>query len=431
MKSLQLLSEAVIETLKEFSSARSPLSVDSLLDALSSRKEVCALLKDGPVIIEGGQAEEVSKRIGRVSLRSPKPASQLDLAQTTRQVLDSFDMILATIERIAREEHLQHSSQLRHRLHNCETVESLVLESGEIVNTVNSVVSRAVEQIDFANEFLTELGESLSAMEKQLFSYQDHNRETYMLHDQFCDNLLSQTREMDQAIVAVNAIKEARSIISSRLSIIEKAIEIKRQEDETRLEQADSKIAELQLSVRSYNEEIDKVTQRANELEKEVLLDPLLQINNRRFYDLKIQESIRDYHRTGQSFSIILIDADHFKDVNDQFGHRAGDKCLQELAKLVASCVRKTDFLARYGGEELVVILPGSRAEDTCKVAEKIRDCIDRTRFYYQDRVIRLTVSLGVTEAQPTDTDAEELFVRVDKAMYLAKSEGRNKVSVV
>ena len=142
-------------------------------------------------------------------------------------------------------------------------------------------------------------------------------------------------------------------------------------------------------------------------------------------------ESIRDYHRTGQFFSLILIDVDHFKDVNDRLGHRAGDKCLQELAKLVGSCVRKTDFLARYGGEELMVILPGSLAEDARKVAEKIRARIDKTRFDYQNEVIRLTVSLGVTQIQPTDTDPEKPFLRVDKAMYNSKREGRNKVSVV
>jgi two-component system cell cycle response regulator len=93
--------------------------------------------------------------------------------------------------------------------------------------------------------------------------------------------------------------------------------------------------------------------------------------------------------------------------------------------------VRKTDFLARYGGEELMVILPGSNAEDARKVAEKIRVRIDKTRFGYQNEIIRLTVSLGVTQIQPTDTDPEKPFLRVDEAMYNSKREGRNKVAVV
>jgi diguanylate cyclase len=431
MKSLQLLSEAIIEILKGLSSTRSPLTAESLRVALSGRKEIYALLKDPPAIIEDQQAHGFSNKIARVSLKIPGPVRQPDLSQALQPVSDSFNMILATIEQIAQGENLQRASKLRLRLDDCHTMESLALESGEIVNTVNSVVNRAVEQIDFANELLAELTKNLSAMEKQLFSYQGHNRETYMLQDQFHDNLLSQTREIDQAVIVSTAIEDARSIISSRLSIIGKAIEEKRHEDETRLKDADSKIAELQMSVHSYTEEINKVTRRANELEKEVLLDPLLHISNRRAYDLKILESMRNYHHTGQSFGVIMIDVDHFKNINDQFGHQAGDRCLQELVKLVEGCVRKTDFLARYGGEELVVIVPGCTAEETQKIAEKIRGTIDRTRFYYQDQVIRFTISLGVTTAQPADTDGGNLFVRVDEAMYHAKRGGRNRVFVM
>jgi diguanylate cyclase len=276
-----------------------------------------------------------------------------------------------------------------------------------------------------------ELSENLSAMEGQLFSYQSQNRETYELQGQFCDNLLTESQQIDQAVVFARALEDARSIISSRLALIGKAIQMKRQEDEIRLKKADSTIAELQMSVRNYNKEITLVTQRAIELEKEVLLDPLLQINNRRSFDWKIEETIRDCHRTGLPSSLILIDVDHFKEVNDKFGHRAGDKCLRELAKLVESSVRKSDFVARYGGEELIIILPGSIVENARSIAEKIRERIDKTRFNYQDQVIHLTISLGVTQARPADSGADELFVRVDEAMYHSKKQGRNRVSVV
>ncbi len=434
MKPLQLLSEAIIKTLKDCSSEKRALTVESLHDALSCREDICSLLNgSSPGIIEDGQipGAAASKKIARVSLKTQDQAQQSDFPQTFRKLIDKIKIVLASIEQIARKDNIGRSSELSRRLDACYTMESLALQSGEIADTISSIVSNAVEEIHFTNNFLTELSENLLVMEEQLFSCQSHNRETFMLQGQFCENLLSQTREMDQAVVFTTEIEDARNIISSRLSTIGKAIQEKRQEDELRLKEADSTIAELQLSVSNFSKEIDQVTQRANELEKEVLLDPLLQMHNRRSYDLKIVESIRDYHRTGQFFSLILIDVDHFKDVNDRLGHRAGDKCLQELAKLVGSCVRKTDFLARYGGEELMVILPGSLAEDARKVAEKIRARIDKTRFDYQNEVIRLTVSLGVTQIQPTDTDPEKPFLRVDKAMYNSKREGRNKVSVV
>jgi diguanylate cyclase len=429
MKSIRLLSEAIIETLKEFSSQKRTLTVDSLCSALSGKEEICALLDDStsadiehgpsPVPLASGEAAAVNQ------------AAQPECALTFRQLLDAFKMILASIESISREEHIERASNLRRRLDACDTLESLAGQSGEVLSIINSIVSRSVEEIDFTNEFLMDLSENLSAMEGQLFSYQSQNRETYELQGQFCDKLLSQTQQMDQAVVFARALEDARNIISSRLALIGKAIQMKRQEDEIRLKKADSTIAELQMSVRNYNKEITLVTQRAIELEKEVLLDPLLQINNRRSYDCKINETIRDYHRTGLPFSLILIDVDHFKEVNDKFGHRAGDKCLYELGKLVEDSVRKVDFVARYGGEELIIILPGSTVENARNIAEKIRDRIDKTRFNYQDQVIRLTISLGVTQARPADSGPEELFIRVDKAMYHSKREGRNRVSVV
>jgi diguanylate cyclase len=424
MESLRVLSEAIIRVLKEFSLSKSYLSVESLMVALADDKDVCALLRERPRAAEAGSS-------GTVGLHTERAGDRRDLPQTPLdQVLGAFDSILSIIEPTMQEETQSQYSDLKRRLHECQTLEDLALESSNIVSTVNSAVCRTGEQTLVANEFLIKLSQNLSSLEEQLFSYQSHNQETYILHDQFCNNLLSQTQDIKHVVTISKAIEDARDLISSRIETIGNALAAKRREDEARLVEADSKITALQTSVRDYNAEIDKITQRAEELEKEVLLDPLLKINNRRAYDLKIVECVRNSCLHGQIFSVILIDVDHFKEVNDRFGHRAGDKCLRELTRLVGRRIRKTDFLARYGGEELVIIITDCDAENAGKIAEKIRESIDRTRFYYHEELIRLTISLGVTQAQPTDKDAENLFVRVDKAMYRAKREGRNKVIV-
>jgi diguanylate cyclase len=162
-----------------------------------------------------------------------------------------------------------------------------------------------------------------------------------------------------------------------------------------------------------------------------MMLDELTGINNRRAYDLQIRQNLRRYQKDGATFSLILMDIDHFKKVNDEYGHRAGDKCLVETAKLIKNSLRKKDFLARYGGEEIIALLHGSNADDAQIVAEKIRLRIEKTRFSFKDRVIPMTVSLGVTEVLPGDTDPEIPFIRADTALYCAKNEGRNKVKVI
>ncbi|MHC1728820.1 MAG: GGDEF domain-containing protein [Syntrophobacteraceae bacterium] len=433
MEAVQVISEFVIQTLKEFSCERKALNVESLSNALSSNGEIISFLDPLPTaaVEIANNSGRSSQKLAPVSLTSTKPSQQSDFLLFFRKLRSTFKAILAAIEPLAREEDLQRSSELKQRLEACHTLESLADHGDDLVVQVNSTYSRAYEQIEFANEFLSELSDHLLGMETQLFTYQSHNRETYAIQDKFCDSLLSQTAEMNQAVRVTKGLEEIRNLIANRLSIIGKAIETKREEDENRLREADTKIAELQSSVRDYNEEILQVKERADALEKEVMLDSLMEIHNRRAYDLRIREDLRYYHRTGQVFSLILIDVDRFKAINDQYGHRAGDKCLQEIANIVAHSLRKSDFLARYGGEELVAVLPGTTATDAQSVAEKIRIRIDRTRFHYQEAAIPLTISLGVTEVQSTDTDPEMPFVRVDEAMYCAKREGRNRVCVV
>lgn len=125
------------------------------------------------------------------------------------------------------------------------------------------------------------------------------------------------------------------------------------------------------------------------------------------------------------------MDVDNFKRVNDTYGHKAGDKCLKELAKLIKSSLRQSDFLARYGGEELIAILHKCDSASARNVAEKIRRRIEPTRFSYRDETIPVTISLGVTEVIPSDTEPETPFIRVDEAMYQAIKDGRNRVCVI
>ncbi|MFZ2445525.1 MAG: GGDEF domain-containing protein [Syntrophobacteraceae bacterium] len=432
MGSFELLSEILIETLKEFSTEKRQLTVDSLRVALSTRKALIDFLAinehlDGPA---GAPPFAASPQAlpARVSLKKTESAPGPDSPIFSR-MRGAYEKLLAELTPISRGEYSKGFTDLDQRMRSCNTIDELAATGDDCAAMTRLLVSRVVEEVQYANDFLAELSKDLIGMEKQLFSYQSHNRETYLLNDKFCCNILSHTEEMNK--VVTNGFENSGSLLASKLTAIGKAIAMKRQEDMVRLQEADSKIAELQRSVSTYNDEIHQVTERANALEKEVLIDALTEINNRRAYDLEIYDSIKRYHRDGQPFSLILIDVDRFKNVNDLYGHRAGDKCLHEIAKRIKSSLRKADFLARYGGEELIAILHGSTAQDAKKIAEKLRNRIEQTRFCFMDEEIPVTISLGVTEARPTDTDADMPFIRVDEAMYRAKREGRNRVCMV
>jgi len=155
--------------------------------------------------------------------------------------------------------------------------------------------------------------------------------------------------------------------------------------------------------------------------------DGLTGVYNRRRFDEKITEYSLLSRRTGRPFALLLIDADHFKRINDSHGHAVGDEVLQQLATLIQNSVRSTDFVARYGGEEFAVLLPEVAQPDTPEVvAEKIRAAVAEAQF---PGVGIVTVSIGLGLADPADNNHTTLIKRADQQLYQAKAAGRNQIA--
>ncbi|MYL22398.1 diguanylate cyclase [Halomonas alkaliantarctica] len=161
-------------------------------------------------------------------------------------------------------------------------------------------------------------------------------------------------------------------------------------------------------------------------LSQQANTDHLTGIYNRQYFDGELQKSLERYRRYGSEIAVVLFDIDHFKAVNDTFGHDAGDRVLVELTELVSATLRTPDILARWGGEEFVILLPDTSLTEACALAERIRRCVEAEPFA---GVGALTISLGVSTINDDD-DAICLFKRLDNALYQAKTEGRNRVMV-
>ncbi len=422
MEPLEILSESVIDILKEFSTGKNQLTTAALKQAFGARKEILSLISSSCNACPNVGREDSGP--ARIPKATPKTELLPEFQNAFLQVLDSLGPMING-------DNENRFNELQNKINQCESLIPLCGLGEQIGAMINGLINEAVERIDYANDFLVELSNDLYKMEEQLLSYQNYNKETHQIAANFHSDILSQAGDMHQALDSVNNLHDVRNLITSKLHTISQAIDTKQQSDEVRLREADTKITELQKNIKTYNQEIVQIREHATSLEKEVLLDELTQINNRRSYDLQIRESLRRYQRTGELFSLILIDIDHFKRINDNYGHKAGDICLTEIAKLIKTSLRQSDFLARYGGEELVVILKGTNLRNARNVAEKIRFRIENTRFYYQEKIISITISLGVTEVLPGDTDPGVPFIRVDEAMYRAKKAGRNRVCEV
>jgi diguanylate cyclase (GGDEF)-like protein len=176
---------------------------------------------------------------------------------------------------------------------------------------------------------------------------------------------------------------------------------------------------------RDATETANQALQRANaELARMATTDPLTGIANRRHFEQLADAARAQAKRYAKPLSLLMFDIDHFKRINDRFGHLTGDQVLVELTGLVARALRDTDTLARWGGEEFVVIMPHCAASDAMQLAHKLRALIANRAFA---EVGGVTVSLGVAEFKP-DESVDDWFKRVDNALYEAKAGGRNTV---
>jgi diguanylate cyclase (GGDEF)-like protein/PAS domain S-box-containing protein len=167
---------------------------------------------------------------------------------------------------------------------------------------------------------------------------------------------------------------------------------------------------------------LEKANQR---LQEQTLLDELTRVKNRKAYNLKIKSLLAVFERYQTPFSIISIDIDDFKNINDNFGHDVGDKVLQNFAALLEKNIRETDHLFRIGGEEFVILSESKTKVDAIQLAEKLRYIVASTVLLPK---INVTISLGICEVTEGDSP-NTIAKRVDNLLYEAKSDGKNKVT--
>jgi diguanylate cyclase (GGDEF)-like protein len=168
----------------------------------------------------------------------------------------------------------------------------------------------------------------------------------------------------------------------------------------------------------AYHDEIYRLT----------TVDGLTQVSNRRFFEEALDRELSRCRRYHRSLSLVLVDIDHFKKINDTYGHLAGDAVLKEVATTIRSRIRREDIIARYGGEEFALLLPEIDLEGAVAMAEKVRRLIEKHRFHFDGETIPVTVSCGAASLAKKNETGTALIRRADEKLYEAKASGRNRV---
>ena len=182
----------------------------------------------------------------------------------------------------------------------------------------------------------------------------------------------------------------------------------------------------LEAREKQYKELAKELERKNISLSERVSIDNLTGIKNRYYFDERIKEEVDLAKRQKVSFSLLLFDLDHFKLVNDNFGHDIGDKVLKRVTDAVSKIIRSYDIFARWGGEEFVVLMPNTTEAEAVLAAEKIRKAVED--IIHPD-IEKITISIGIAIWE-VDDDVDQIFVKADKALYTAKNQGRNRVMV-
>ena len=194
------------------------------------------------------------------------------------------------------------------------------------------------------------------------------------------------------------------------------------------------RLEELLLRLRRVLKERQLSTERTRmmqKLQKLATTDGLTKLYNSRSFYSQLELEVDRYNRYKHPLSLLLLDIDNFKEFNDNFGHLEGDKVLVRFSQIIKSCLRTNDSAYRYGGEEFTVILPETNGDEAKTVAQRIRSSLETEKFKpIPDKNAKITISIGVTQYFPKE-ELSAFIRRADKAMYLSKKNGRNRVSVL
>lgn len=297
-----------------------------------------------------------------------------------------------------------------------------------IFSLIFNYISETSQDREKVNAFIRDIVARIFEIEKRLASSYEHTSSLLSSNQGFGSILNDEMAGIKKSFDVAESLDDLRAKISTGLASIEKALQKKQKVDQAISRLAEKSKNSFASGFAKLKQELQVATKYSEELEKKLNEDQLTGAKNRRAYDKKIEEEMDRFLRYKNIFSLLIIDADKFKNINDTYGHAIGDRCLQEIIKRTRPLLRKSDMLARYGGEEFVVIMPETNMEGATQVAEKIRQTIEKIEFLYKEETVRVTVSIGVSCIKEGDKSSKDLFERADMAVYKAKENGRNQV---
>ncbi|MDM3869879.1 GGDEF domain-containing protein [Porticoccus sp. W117] len=349
--------------------------------------------------------------------------SARDIFDALRPVLDKVLDNLASLDDVSRQVVV-----IKAELPTVNTTEGMQHILQQVLELLGGIArSIGIERRD-TEQFLGQLREKLQGIEQGIVGTLDKG--SLSRAEQLQNNIGEQVSDIQQAVAGENTLDGLRQLIETRVEKIGNTLDEYLNDEQEKHRQSERQVRDLTRKLREMELQGQQLRAKVHEKQAAASKDTLTGVLNRFGYEERVIEEFSRSRRIGFPLTMMVVDVDKFKTVNDTYGHKAGDLVLQKVVETLSSSIRKTDCLARFGGDEFVLLLPDTDAEGARVVAEKARAGVEKCGFHSGGQPVNVTISCGITEVQDEDTP-ESAFERADQGMYKAKRNNRNSSVVV
>ncbi len=350
------------------------------------------------------------------------PSSEPGYSAVAPHIANSLRGLLDELHLPAR--HLPQGEALRQRLEGNLNWYELVPVLDDLAVLVLAVSDSG--QRDFAG-YLKQLNERLAAFISTLSEAHEGYTASVESTRNFNQQLRDQVNDLQSSVQEAADLDTLKQALEQRLEgLLQSVSNHQRQRDggeedvAERLQGLVKRVAEMELEAQQFRQHIEEQRQKS-------LLDPLTGLPNRAAWSERLDLEVARRQRYGGQLLMAVLDIDHFKRINDGYGHLAGDRVLKIIAGELHKRLRKTDFIARFGGEEFVLLIPATPLEGGVQLLETLRAAVEACPFHFKGEPVTITFSAGIAEFR-NDEATEATFERADQALYRAKGSGRNRV---
>jgi len=294
-----------------------------------------------------------------------------------------------------------------------------------IALTISNAYMEVQAELIETEGFLKKVTQQLNEITLQVADIESLENESFSNSVSLNSEMEKQINLIQTGVDEADSIENIKNTINSRIEVIQNNMDQFITVEHGRKKTSDINHKELTDRLSNMESETEKLRKCIEEERSKAYTDALTKIPNRMAFDERITHEYRRWQRYNNKLTLCLVDIDKFKNVNDTYGHKAGDIVLQTVAGKCNSKVRGSDFFCRYGGEEFALILPETDLSAAITVAESLRESIEACSFQYGDKTVQITISCGLAEFKGKD-NLDTIFKRADKALYKAKNSGRN-----